>query len=581
MGKIRQLPDEVINQIAAGEVVERPASVVKELVENSLDAGATRIEIFIEQGGKKIIRVMDNGTGMNKDDLQHCVKRHWTSKISSSDDILKLTSLGFRGEALSSIAAVSKFEIRSRQQNEDFGWRLQMRLEDQRELKKVGMPIGTEVVVADLFFNLPARKNFLRRDQTEFAHILELIYQFALVQSKVEFLLHHNHKKRFHALKNRRDEQVISSILGEELAKKMIKVSATHPQIKVSGWIGQPGTGVSARPKQYVFVNKRPVGNRIIWGAVNQGYSSFLGRQEKAQFIIKLDVSSHLLDVNVHPQKKEVKFVSSDLVFRLVQQAVTQALTNYAIPTRAQTEGTSLSKLYGQKHLKPTPSTLPYYSSKQRFPENMLLADKPLVVEETFVPRKVFQVLSLFLIEEVEDTIMIYDQHAVHERILYGKFAQSFMNEKNKLEIQPLLIPTSIQLTLRELTIFQGNVETLNKLGFTFKVEDKKQSLQVLQIPSVLSKTALPQLFREFLDDLINSVECGQSQIKEIDNQTHQRLTYLACRSAIKAGDHLDQKEIEAMLQEFKQTKTSMTCPHGRPVMVKIGRREIEKWFRR
>jgi len=588
MAKIKHLPDEVINQIAAGEVVERPASVVKELVENSLDAGATRFEIYIEEGGKRLIRVVDNGGGIAKNELAHAVNRHWTSKISSSDDLSRIGSLGFRGEALASIASVSEFSIASRTQEAESGWRISVSGKVQNlTLIEVGMSVGTEVVVQGLFYNLPARRNFLKHERTEFAHITELIYQLALVHPKVAFVFYHNGKKVFQSAGgDTLDRSVLTKVLGEELSSRLLAVRGEHPQASVTGWVGQPGTGSARRAKQYVFVNRRPVENRLIWGAVSQAYGSFIGRHEKPQFVLMLEVAPHLVDVNVHPQKKEVKFAVGDTVFRLVRDAVYSALAGVAVQREQHTAGVvpsvEIGRISSIRPIQPRKSGnyLDLPRPKATLVREPTTTHYDATQTESLAPSKVFQVLNLFLIEEVENGIRVYDQHAIHERVLYNRFAKMFLEEKDRLAAQLLLIPVEIELSPTEMATWEEADTTLARLGFAVE-KSGETSIRITQVPTELAQISLQDVFLEVLSDLSDLSKPGDSPVKQIDDQTHRRLAYLACRSAVKAGDRLNELEAAALLNKFRQAEFASTCPHGRPVMVKIDRKEMEKWFRR
>ena len=604
MGVIAKLAEEVINQIAAGEVVERPVSVVKELVDNALDAGASYVSVYIEQGGKRLIRVVDDGSGLAKSDLSSAVQRHYTSKITSIDDLASLTSLGFRGEALSSIASVSDFTMKSRTKDDDSGWQVSVHQGTADDPKPVGMAIGTDVVVENLFSKIPARKNFLKSDVTEFSHITELIHQYALVYPQVGFTLINNGKESFTRSKDQDVEQLLSAILGTELATKMVSITTDHPQLSVTGWIGQPGTGASHRPRQYVFVNGRPVDEGTVRSAVYQGYGTLLGRHEKPQFIVKIQIAPHLVDFNVHPQKKEVRFVNSGLIFQLVQQAVGKAISGFSfipsgdidpnsftprsfgIPSvstasKLTVSGTGGVGWVGDRASGGLPSGLPgeYSSQPSVVTQNRLVTatnDWGAVIKVG----KVVQLLNLFIIEEIDDGIMVYDQHAVHERVLYERFVEAYLGEKESIATQALLVPTRIELSPKEVEHLRESLEFLLELGFGISINDEG-ALVVARVPAIVADVNLSELFKEFVSDLETGVFDETSPVKAIDDQTHRRLATLACRSAVKAGDALRDYEITQLLHDYHSTKINSTCPHGRPVQVGFTRSEMEKWFRR
>ena len=589
MSKIHQLPDIVINQIAAGEVVERPSSVVKELVENSLDAGASRVDVYIEHGGKKLIRIIDNGSGIESADLPGAVKRHWTSKIESTDDFTKLQTFGFRGEALASIAAVSRFELKSRVKDADEGYRLTIE-DNQPSVRPVGMPGGTEIVIADLFYNVPARLNFLRQDSTEAAHIQELMYQLALIYPDVSFSFYRDGRRVFQSLGNNDTRHLLTAVLGEQLAEMTVPIRAEHPQLQIVGWIGQPGTGSSSRPRQYAFVNNRIVDNRIIWSAVQEGYRSLLGRHEKPQFIIRIDIAPHLVDVNVHPQKREVKFTNNQLIFQLIRQAVGSALMDRRVTSENNQESsedipsvvappTYTSPRFNQPSLG--------YSERNSAPRHV--SDQSVAFDLTGMPTsplvmpkqvKAFQLLDLFIVEELSDGVAVYDQHAVHERVLYERFVENYLQEKDQRSIQPLLMPELVEISPAEMATWEESADTLTAIGFDIEPMGDT-TLRVNAVPAVLAKINIREVLNEVLSDLSSASSYGESEVKGVDDQTHRRLAYLACRSAIKAGDSLRQDEVIGLLKDFDQTTVNMTCPHGRPVRVEFSRREMEKWFKR
>lgn len=590
MGKINRLPEQVINQIAAGEVVERPASVVKELVENSLDAGASQIDVYIEDGGSKLIRVVDNGSGMDTDDLANAVARHFTSKVSSVDDLINLTTLGFRGEALASIAAVSNFTIRSRAEGTEHGFSVDVESGEPQSPEPVGMPVGTEVLVRGLFYNLPARKNFLKTAATEFAHISDLIRRLVLVHPTVSMSLHHNHREVLR-VGSGGVEPRISEVMGAELTGQLLPVTAEDPHLKVNGWVGRPGVGVAQRPRQYVFVNGRPVEDKTLWAAVHKGYGSLLGRQEKAQFILLVEIAPHLVDVNVHPQKKEVRFTNPSVVFQLVQQAVGKSLQGYSPAVdHVETPLTSPTQDQHNKgyppHRTPPPPSLYDRPAAGRWARSPL-AKLPVLppVEDAPVfhaseQGRVFQLLDLFIFEEVIDGIMVYDQHAVHERVLYERLVQEFTVAVDQRMLQPLLVPVVLTLTVVEMETWRESLPVLERLGFVAQERDET-TVEIYTVPAALAGVNVAQVLIEYLSELTQQNEVGGSDHPGIDVQTHRRLAYLSCRSAIKAGDRLEPIEVERLLADYHQTKLRFTCPHGRPVQVKIARAEMEKWFRR
>jgi DNA mismatch repair protein MutL len=601
MSIIKPLPDNVINQIAAGEVIDRPASVVKELVENAIDAGATNIEIMIEDGGKRLIRVIDNGKGMDEEDLRGAVKRHWTSKIGETEDITRIQSFGFRGEALASIAAVSKFKISSRVAGSEYGYEIAISGGAEEKIKKVGMPLGTQVNIENLFYNLPAREKFLRATRTEFGYIQELIQQFALVKPRLSFKLVHNGKTVFTSIGNKDgvvSKDLLKQVLGEELSGGMLEAAIEMPHLRVKGWIGRPGYGNALRARQLLFVNSRMIESRVLWNAVREGYGSVIGRQEKPQFVIMLEIEPHLIDVNIHPQKKEVKFITGNVVYQGLTQMVRRALDNFQVED---------SRIVFSKELfQPGTDDVSSKNNTQSFRSFNLGQSSPLrpdygmrhvnaplrnmsaelqekndskLYDSLYVDRpQVFQLMDLFIVEEGRDYIYVYDQHAVHERVLYSKFVQEFRAGLKNKEIQRLLIPLSLELDEKRREDLIHSRSVLEGIGFEFNLSPEK--VELIAVPKVLAHASLTEVLNTFLADLENSEDL-ESIDGRIDNQTHRALAYLSCRSAIKAGDRLHEEQIRDLLVRFRAADDRYTCPHGRPVMVKITRKEMEGWFRR
>lgn len=629
MGKIRILSENISNQIAAGEVVERPASVVKELVENSIDAGATRIQVHIEDGGKKKIRVIDNGEGMIESDAKTAFKRHATSKISDADDLHRIRSLGFRGEALSSIASVSMITLKTRQQSQPkpVGFEsppqsraqgrdeystnagVEIRLEGGqiKETKPVGFPGGTEIVVADLFYNVPARQKFLKATRTEGRHITEVVVNAALGHPEVELTLTHNGREvvrtpQYHvgygaqragtSLHNR-----IADLLGDDFLKCMQEVSLNHPHLTIHGWVNAPGYGAASNKDQYLFVNQRRIDNRTVYGAVRKAFGGILGRGEYPRFLLFLEIDPALIDVNVHPRKEEVRFVNEGTVFNLVRQTVEKAISSQSTAHSAQFEGDR-----GPMRLRDAPSfpastpnfPLPQTKSAHRTTQEQLQDEWS---ESRLEQQTILQAHNLYLITEnpsAEGGLALYDQHAVHERILYEKFVADFTKAKESAESQTLLMPVTLSLSATDFETLMENKKTLEKIGLALD-EFGGNTVKVGAVPSVLKNRDLRALLNELLSnlsDLGGLKGSPQEATHTVDLQTHRVLSTLACRSAIKAGDRLTPLQAQELLRQLHELetnpsspsglrRTNYTCPHGRPVKAIVTERELEKMFRR
>lgn len=603
MGKIQVLPENLANQIAAGEVVERPASVVKELVENSIDAGATNIKVQIADGGKKKIRVIDNGEGMSKEDAQLAFKRHATSKITAEDDLHRIKTMGFRGEALSSIAAVSKVTLRSRvgatrgspegaSRRAPTGIELKVEAGEIVEEKPAGIPPGTDITIKDLFYSVPARQKFLKTTRTESRHITKIITNLALAHPSVGFVLEHNGREMI-AVRGRKNgeaedgtrEDRVTQLLGNDFLEKMQPVFLDHTHLKISGWVNRPGQGSSNSKDQYLFVNQRRVDNKTVYGAVRKAFSGVLGRGEYPQFLLFLKINPDLVDVNVHPRKEEVRFVNEGSVFRLVRQTVGKAISvkQYSSKLVRQYGGRMSENPAGLQDASTAPliyrsTNLPKSSSNYRFtasPPDRFTGEQP----EQF--QQILQVDNLYLVTEGPDgSLVIYDQHAVHERILYERFLANFKNEQEKGESQELLMAQTLNLSPNDYEELMENKETLGKIGFDLE-EFGKNTVKINAVPNVLKERAIQQFLPEFLRNLSDLRGLKDNGDNGVDLQTHNLLSLLACRSAIKAGDRLNPTQAQELLKQLAETQSNYTCPHGRPVKTILTDKELQKIFRR
>lgn len=579
MGKIKILPENVANKIAAGEVVERPASVVKELVENSLDAQVSQIKVEVESGGIKKILVIDDGTGMDKEDIQKCFLRHGTSKIFQEEDLLSIKSLGFRGEALSSIAAVSKMKIKSKVEKETAGTLLELEAGETKKISSAGMPTGTSIEVSDLFFNVPARRKFLKSSPTEFRHIIDIITTHSLACENIGFVLKHNGKLVFSLEKNLSREEKIKELLGEEVFRNLLAVFFSHPHLKIEGFVSKPSLTAQASYKQFTFVNKRGVKDRVIAAAVKEAYGTLLPAKTYPIFFLYLTLPYEMVDVNVHPRKEEVKFVNSQFIFQSVKAAVSQALVRGDLTPSLQRVTRGPTRLGQVRPPKPRDYNKERAVVGEKELEKELKFYKELLPWEeelkVRVAEEILQVHNLYLIKPTEEGILIVDQHAAHERILYEKLIESFKSEKKENISQALLLPLTVELSFSEAEILRENLKTLTRLGFEIE-EFGRNSFKINSVPNILKAHDIVSLITEVIEDL------GQERPpKEVDEKSLRTIVFLACRSAIKAGDPLSKEECRDLLEKLEETKTKYTCPHGRPVKVIISLAELQKMFKR
>jgi DNA mismatch repair protein MutL len=580
---IEQLPPQLINQIAAGEVVERPASVLKELLENSLDAGATRIDIDIEQGGLKRLRVRDNGVGIPAAELPLALERHATSKIHSLEDLEQVASLGFRGEALPSIASVSRFRLVSRQRGADAAWSV----DASGATEPVAGAEGTVAEVSDLFYNTPARRKFLRTERTEYAHIDKTARQLALSRFSVAFRLTHNGKSVLHlpaADAHELREQRIASLCGKEfVAQSLYFEQQTENQaLKLAGWIARPTFSRSQPDMQYFFLNGRPIRDRVIVSAVRQAYRDVLFHGRHPAYVLYLDMDPAMVDVNAHPTKHEVRFRDSravhDFVRRTVETALAQTRPGSA-PRAAPTELADAG-IRAQAGLE-----LPLPRGRERVADELAayqaLAASPQPVNEDAgrIPPLGFaiaQLAGIYILARNADGLVIVDMHAAHERVTYESLKAAFAEEdQDAIRRQPVLIPEQINVAEREADLVESMRDELLKLGLEID-RSGPDSLIVRAIPATLRGADVATLVRDVLSDL---AEFGSSRL--LADKRDELLATMACHGSIRANRRLTIDEMNALLRDMERTERSDQCNHGRPTWTQLTLAELDRLFKR
>ncbi len=585
MSKIVLLPEDLINKIAAGEVIERPASVIKELIENSLDAGATKITVELEDSGKKRIKIIDNGEGMSPEDAEKSILRHATSKIRSAEDLFSIKTLGFRGEALASIAAVSKLTITTKQKNVLEGFSLQIEGGNILSRDIAAAEQGTIIDVHDIFFNTPARKKFLKTDAVELKHCLDVVTQYALANPSVTFKCLHNSYTLLHSPALNEARSTIASIYGVQTAKELLEVKHQDKQITITGFISKPYHVRNDKNQQVLFVNGRWIKNSDITNAVYEGYHSTLFVNKHPVFVLHLQLNPETIDVNVHPQKQEIKIEQKEQVINAVALAVREALqSNQLMPTvdvnteQQITFGTPLPR----KEVK-TAVKYPFEPSSQSVfaveetaatyaePVVMEQAQRRELVQEKLPPLKLFgQVHKTYFLAETEGGLFYIDQHAAHERVMYESLLNQYLN--GKMEVQQLLQGEVIDVSVAEKILLEEKKEELQQLGFELEYFGGN-TFAVKTIPLVFGKTKVKELLHDLLAALENN--------KTILEQKEVMLTRMACRAAVMAGDVVTIPHMEKILSELNQTRLPYTCPHGRPTLMKVTIDELEKKFRR
>jgi DNA mismatch repair protein MutL len=567
---IKTLPPQLANQIAAGEVIERPSSVVKELLENSLDAGADQIDIEIKKGGMQLIQIRDNGCGIHQEDLKLALSRHATSKIKTQEDIDCLNTLGFRGEALASINAVSRLTISSKYQNEKNAWQI-----IDNKLQPIAHPKGTTIEVHDLFYNVPARRKFLRTVKTEFNHIEEIIRRIALSHFSVGIFLKHNN----HIVQNlttsttkSQQEKRITDICGSEFIK-----NATHiKNDNLSGWIGLPTFTRSQTDLQYIYINNRMVRDKLISHAIRQAYQDVIAHNRHPAFILYLQIDPSTIDVNVHPTKNEVRFKDTRFIHDFIFHNIYNAIGNCnsvipafdpVIPAKAGIQP-SLDILdsrvrgndvRGGNEIR---EPLSNYQSPQNVHTNTLPLGHALA-----------QIHGTYILAENQHGLILVDAHAAHERITYEQLKNAFAKEG--IVAQPLLMPITINLSQKETKYAQQYQDVFKKLG----IEIDSLSLETIiirQIPNLLKDANVEQLIRDVLSDLIENDR--STTVQEYLNEI---LATMACHGSVRANRRLSIFEMDALLRDIEKTERSGQCGHGRPTWVQLTKDELDKMFRR
>jgi len=561
--QIQILPEDLINKIAAGEVVERPASVVKELIENSLDAGATRIKVEVQDAGRKLIRVSDNGRGMEKNEVELSIQRHSTSKISRLDDLFNIQSLGFRGEALPSIASVSKFEIIS---NADTSGTC-LKTEGGKEIKieDAGAPRGTTVSIKNLFFNTPARKKFMKSPATEMGHIGDIVSKYALARSNVSFVLISDGKPLLSTPGTGSLKDAAVAIYGAELAKNLIDNDYRFQQGRIYGLLGPPTLTRIDKSYETFFVNGRYVRNFLLNRALEDAYRTLIPHNRYPVAILFIDINPKQIDVNVHPTKREVKFVKTNEIMQAVRDAVKIGLSdiikddqNIRISER-EDQGIRVAD-YQSTNLFDVPQ-----------PSSLVPNEAELEVSALHPLFPIYQHKETYIICTDGEDLILLDQHAAHERILYDRLCRQ-ITEINK---QILLVPENIDFAPKEKAILEENLEQLQGLGFD--IEDFGNNAYIMRsVPAVSAKAPPKQLLADIISDLGS---LGRSSQAEKQKEEIRKL--VACHSAIKAGDKLSLEEMNQLIKDLYATENPLTCPHGRPTMTQITESELRKRFGR
>ena len=590
MPSIRALPDHLINQIAAGEVLERPAAALKELLENSLDAGAGAIDVELSGGGIRLIRVADDGAGIEREDLALAVARHATSKIATPIDLEAIATLGFRGEALASIAAVSRLSLTSRSRDAAHAWRIEV------DGGEVGMPqpaalsAGTTVTVQELYFNTPARRKFLRTDATEYGHCEEAFRRIALSHPEVGFTLSHNASVRYRLLGAGRRARV-DALIGDAFAAQAASVDASGAGVTLAGWAVRPAYAATGREAQYVFVNGRFVRDRVLTHALREAYRDVLHNERQPAYALWLSIEPRLVDVNVHPTKIEVRFRDSGALHEFVRRAVQKALS----ATAAEQPAVSAAERLGVAAALTPPLVARAPDAERSAQEALVLAAREpaafyarLFGERTALPRTgmpdlpnddehplgfaLAQLHGIYVLAQNRDGLVLVDMHAAHERILYERLKDSL---DRALPMQPLLVPVSFAADALDVATAEENAETLAALGFSLSALGPS-TLAVRGIPALLADADAAVLARAVLADLR---EYGGSGV--LTARRDELLSTMACHGAVRAHRSLTVPEMNALLREMEATERAGQCNHGRPTWYQLSLADLDRMFMR
>ena len=575
MGNIVLLDDLTINKIAAGEVIERPANVVKELVENSIDAGSNKIVIEIKNGGKPFIKVTDNGKGILLDDIDISFERHATSKIRKIEDLETTYSMGFRGEALASIVAISKLTMISKTKDENTGIKVIAKAGDILEKEEVATQTGTSIIVEDLFFNTPVRYKFLKQDSTEFRYIKELIQKIAMANLNISFKLLNDGKTVFSSNGSGDIKDIVYILYGRECKDNIINVDYKECGIKVTGVIGNTLMARDNRKGQIIFLNKRNIKNAMITSSIDQAFKGGIGIGKHGFFILNLEMPADFYDINVHPTKMEVRFKEEDKIYKVVYHAVKNSMLNKDFLGNNEIEAKKESYIENEfefltNHFSKDENNESDKSkllnnnneSKEITEENK---KQELIKRET--KRKIDYkyigiIFRTYIIIEIKNELFLIDQHAAHERVLYEQIKENYKNNL-KNNSQMMLLPEVINLSHKEIKFVQENIELLKNTGFDIDVFGEN-SIKINGIPDIEYKVNSRNIFLDILDEMLTN---ERGQIKDVEERF---IATVACKAAVKANMDLRKEEVDKLIESLLSLKNPYTCPHGRPTTIKL-----------
>ena len=580
MGRIRTLSELLVNQIAAGEVIDRPAAALKELLENSLDAGARSIAVELSEGGVRRLRVVDDGSGIGPDDLPLAVARFATSKISTLEELERAATLGFRGEALASIGAVARLAIVSRAEGERHAWRIACEAGDVSEVEPAALGSGTAIDVEDLYFNTPARRKFLKSEATEYGRCEDAFDRVALSRPEVAFSLAHNGRRSAH-LPPENARGRAARVVGTDFAAQAVEVSVEGGRLRLSGLAAPPGFTRPDRDAQYFFVNGRHVRDKVVLHAIREAYADVLHHDRHPAYVLFLDIDPALVDVNVHPTKSEVRFRDSGAVHQFILHALTRALASPlsqpSVPDQGQIRAWPGAAPGFQPSLgiaQPAASYAALFATAvaaERTPAER--TDLPLPAEAPMLGFAVAQLHGIYVLAQNAAGLVIVDMHAAHERIVYERLKSEL--DAAALPSQPLLVPIPMTATAEEIEVAESARTELESLGFDAAAAGPRQLL-IRAVPAMLADLDVPGLLRSVLREM---AEFGATRV--LVERRNELLSTMACHAAVRANRALTNAEMNALLRQMEQTERAGSCNHGRPTWVQFAVADLDRLFMR
>jgi len=593
---IKKLPQSIVNQIAAGEVIERPASVVKELVDNSIDAQADHIKIKVFDGGIQSIEVIDNGIGIRKEELLNAFEPHSTSKISSIEDLNTISTMGFRGEALSTIKSVSKVKVTSKETASEFAYFQEITNDKSSDIKKSAREKGTTIIVTDLFYNIPARKKFLKTPETEYRKILDTLIPYFLIHPEIHFELEKNGKRTINLVNDKTEAvfsiQRIKESIHSDFTENLIPINSSGAGINISGYIAHPKYNQERTTHQYIFVNKRSIWDSGIAKAVYTGFSRYIPHGRRIPFIISIDINPSQIDVNIHPRKEEIKFENPFRLYSQVESVVKKTLdtnikadgailneTAFNAGSYVNTSKNNIKRAFDKNNELRFDRKPKDYQIKQglQFSKGILEKLRPFKsspkVDCTTIFKNIFQIFNKYIIIELEERILVIDQHAAAERITFDRLLKnSHIDNPDK---QQLLVPTIVNADSTQLSFINEYLDEIVKLGFD--ISTSKDGIEITSVPVELVGSDIEKVIKEILELRDSNIKLTQN----IENFKKDLLATVACHTSIRSGQKLEKEEMVSIFTQLKKCENQYSCPHGRPIIWELKLDEIDSKFYR